>query len=171
MTAKSPLENSPFENLEDTLKLNNKENEESFIENLPEDQNEKDMFNRRPANQKAESLPEFARTTIFSDLKRLENALLTDNHEVIQELLPKLDKSINRLIEVRTTIGSSINKIDNAIMNVEKEEIINEGYKSRIEDADVAELFTDLTRQKNVLNATYKASAQMMNNNLMNFIN
>ena len=72
---------------------------------------------------------------------------------------------------MRTTIGSSINKIDNAIMNVEKEEIINEGYKSRIEDADVAELFTDLTRQKNVLNATYKASAQMMNNNLMNFIN
>lgn len=164
MNSKSPLDNSPFQDLEHQFELDPKKTP-NFQENEP-------VFNRTPA-----SVPminrgiEKARTTIFSDLKRLENALVTDNHEVIQDLLPKFDKSIDRLIEVRTIIGSTINKIDNAVNSIEKEDIINEGYKSRIEDADVAELFTDLARQQNVLNATYKSSAQLMNNNLMKFIN
>jgi len=116
-------------------------------------------------------MPDNARTTIFSDLKRLENALITNNHEVIQALLPSIDSGIDRLIEVRTIIGSTINKVDNAVQTVEKQNLIDQDYKSSIEDADVAELFSDLTRQQNVLKATYKSSAQMMNNNLMKYIN
>ena len=167
MTTTSPLKDSPFEKLEEQFKLDNK--------NRPHFQEKEPQINRIPAAQNKQdpnSLGiEQMRTTIFGDLKRLENALVTNNHEVIQDLLPKFDKSIDRLIEVRTVIGSTINKIDNAVHSIEKEELINEGYKSRIEDADVAELFTDLTRQQNVLNATYKSSAQMMNNSLMKFIN
>ena len=85
----------------------------------------------------------------------MENALITNNHEIIQDLLPQFDKTIDRLIEIRTVIGSTINKIDNATEAIEKQDLINEEYKSKLEDADVAELFTDLTRQQNVLNATY----------------
>lgn len=167
MNTKSPLADSPFSQMEQQFELNPKEK--------PHFQEREPQVNRDPAGKiepiKASTLPDEARTTLFRDIKSLENALITDNHEVIQDLLKNFDNTIDRLIEVRTTIGSTINKIDNAINTIEKEDLINEAYKSKIEDADIAELFTDLTRQQNVLNATYKSSAQMMNNNLMKYIN
>ncbi len=159
---RSPLDNSPFENLSNQFELQRPE--PHFKENEPP------QINRELASSEEPSLPDFARGSIFSDLKRFENALVTNNHEIIQDLLPSFDESIERLVEIRTVIGSTINKIDTATNAVEHNMLTNAEYKSKIEDADVAELFTDLTRQQNVLNATYKASAQMMNNNLMNYI-
>ena len=178
ISSKNPLQETPFSQLDKQFNLQT-EKKPHFQEFQPEEIQAKNdeefqvQFNRNPASQ---SIPkayvqEEARTTIFSDLKRLENALLTNNHEIIQDLLPNIDAGIDRLIEVRTVIGSTINKIDNATQKIEKEDLISEAYKSRIEDADVAALFTDLTRQQNVLNATYKSSAQMMNNSLMKYIN
>lgn len=162
-----PLQDSPFEQIENQFELQTKE-EPHFKETEPQ-------INRDPAGNPSalqiQNQPKPIEASIFSELKSLENALVTDNHEVIQDLLPAFDKTIDRLIEVRTTIGSTINKIENSVNSIEKENLINEEYKSRLEDADVAELFTDLTRQQNVLNATYKASAQLMNNNLMKYIN
>lgn len=131
------------------------------------------IINRDPAGVPNESETqnfEEVQGSIFKDLETLENGLLTDNHFIIQSLLPKLDQTLDRLIEVRTSIGSTLNKVDITIDNIEKEKVENETYRSRIEDADVAELFTDLTRQENVMNASYKASAQLLNNNLMKYI-
>lgn len=108
--------------------------------------------------------------SIFKDLETLENGLLTDNHFMIQSLLPKLDNTLDNLIQTRTSIGSVINKVEITEDNIEKNKVENETYRSKIEDADVAELFTDLTRQENVMNASYKASAQLLNNNLMKYI-
>lgn len=109
-------------------------------------------------------------SSLFSDLGSLEAALLSGNHEIIQSLLPRLDDHLNRLIQTRTEVGSIVNSIENAEMSIEKNKLITEEYRSKIEDADIAELFTDLTRQKNVLDATYKSSAQLMNQSLLNFI-
>jgi flagellar hook-associated protein 3 FlgL len=126
------------------------------------------QINRTPANDNPDQT--LVRRSIFQDLKTLNNALLTNNHEIIQDLLPQLDGGIDRLIEIRTKIGSTINSIDNAENNIEKTKLMHAEYRTRIEDADVAELFTDLSRQQNVLNATYKSSAQLMNNSLLDFI-
>lgn len=178
----SPLAGTPLENFDKKMKIEKGE--------FKEDQSiEQDGFqlNRTPANRSNEPFSEpsnseqqktdntaklsEARGSVFTDLKRLENALVTDNHEVIQDLLPKLDKTVDRLIETRAKIGSILNTVDQSVDSVQKEFILNEEYKSNIEDADIGELFTDLTRQKNVLDATYKASAQLMNKNLMDYIN
>lgn len=111
-----------------------------------------------------------SRSSLFRDLERLENALVSNNPELIQDLLPDLDKHLDRIIELRTKIGSVMNTIENSESNLEKEKVENAAYKSKVEDVDVAELFTDLTRQQNVLNATYKSSAQLMNSRLLDFI-
>ena len=67
-------------------------------------------------------------------------------------------------------MGSLDNAISNSENYIEKEKLQNETYRSKIEDADVAELFSDLARQKNVLEATYKASSNLMNQSLLNFV-
>lgn len=108
--------------------------------------------------------------SIIHHMQALEDALNTNNPEIIQSLLPVIDKDMDQLVQLRTKIGSTINSIDHAAENIEKTDLLNAEYKSKIEDADVAELFTDLTRQQNTLNATYRASAQLMNKSLMDFM-
>lgn len=134
------------------------------------------IFNRLPASSDNKNLDKNieikaeSRTSLFSNLERLNNALLTNNHNIIQDLLPELDNDLNRLIQVRTKVGSVVNTVDNAESSIERANLSNAEYSSKIEDADVAELFTDLSRQENILNASYKASSQVMNSSLLNFI-
>jgi flagellar hook-associated protein 3 FlgL len=108
--------------------------------------------------------------SIFDELRSLENALITDNPQIVQRLLEGLDDSIDRVIGFRTKIGALMNTISSAEANIEKNKIANETQKSKIEDADVAELFGELNKEQNVLKATYKASSNLMNASLMDFL-
>lgn len=121
---------------------------------------------RKPASTDAEDVP----VSIFDELRALENAMLTDNPQVIQGLLERLDDSTDRVVRFRTEIGALTNTISNAETNIEKTKLLNEAHKSKIEDADVSELFTDLQKEQNVLKATYNASSKLMNQNLMDFL-
>jgi flagellar hook-associated protein 3 FlgL len=167
----NPLQNTPFQNQE-----MQKENVEGTDIEVPfaEDMQKDDVVQNRTLasenNQPQVPQKTVTRTSIFSDLERLENALMSNNFEIIQGILPDLDRHVDRLIEVRTKIGAVVNSIDRAEEDIEKTKLLNAEYKSKVEDADVAELFTDLSRQQNVLNATYKSSAQLMNRSLLDFI-
>jgi flagellar hook-associated protein 3 FlgL len=121
---------------------------------------------RKPASIEPEAVP----VSIFDELRSLENALLTDNPQVIQSLLERLDSSIDRVVQYRTKIGALTNTIVNAETNIEKIKLLNEAHKSKIEDADVTELFADLQKEQNVLKATYRASSNLMNTSLMDFL-
>lgn len=124
-------------------------------------------LHRQPASdQSSESVPE----SIFDELRGLENALLTDNAPMVQGLLERLDTSIERVVTFRTEIGALTNTISNAEANIEKTKLHNESYKSKIEDADVTELMSDLQKEQAVLKATYKASSNLMNVSLMDFL-
>jgi flagellar hook-associated protein 3 FlgL len=126
------------------------------------------QLNRGPA---ANQAPESAvRSSIFDELRALENALLTDNPVIVQALLERLDDSIDRTIAFRTELGALANTISNAENNIEKTKLLSETHKSRIEDADVTELFSNLQKEQNVLKATYRASSNLMNSSLMDFI-
>lgn len=113
---------------------------------------------------------EMSHVSIFDEMRSLENALLTNNPEIIQSLLENLDESIERVVAYRTEIGALTNTIANSENNIEKTRLINETQKSKIEDADVAELMSNLQKEQNVLKATYKASSNLMNTSLMDFL-
>lgn len=117
-----------------------------------------------------ETTPEEVTSSIFDEMRALENALLTDNPQIIQGLLERLDTSIERVVSFRTEIGALTNTISNAETNIEKTKLLNESHKSKIEDADVTELFTDLQKEQNILKATYRASSNLMNTSLMDFL-
>lgn len=118
------------------------------------------------ANESAESVA----VSVFDELRSLENALLTDNPQIIQGLLERLDTSTERMVSLRTEIGALTNTISNSETNIEKTKLLNEAHKSKIEDADVAELMGDLQKEQAVLKATYSASSKLMNVSLMDFL-
>ncbi|MFP5492091.1 MAG: flagellar hook-associated protein FlgL [Bacteriovoracia bacterium] len=132
-------------------------------------QEEIQLPNRSPASA-AEPGVESVRSNIFDELSSLENALLTNNPDIVQNLLEQLDRSIDRVIAHRTQIGALSNNISNAENNIEKMKLLNEEYKTKVEDADVTELFSNLQKEQNILKATYQASGTLMNQQLMDFL-
>ncbi len=121
---------------------------------------------RGPASAREEAVT----ASMFDELRALENAMLTDNPQIIQSLLERLDESLERTVTFRTEIGALTNTIQNAETNIEKTKLLNENYKSKIEDADVTELMGNLQKEQAVLKATYQASSNLMNTNLMDFL-
>lgn len=163
--ANPPLKDTPFESLDQRKGID--DIEEAFP---PLKDGDELPINRNLASVEEAPQSEPQRTSIFKELQTLVNALNTNNFEIVQTILPKLDDTLDRLVLLRAKIGSLDNSISNAENNLEKSKLQNEEYRTKIEDADVAELFTDLARQKNVLEATYKSSANLMNQSLLNFV-
>lgn len=170
----------------DTNKINIEINKDVFI---PVNINGKDLFfskgktplERTDLNLKKEEVdltpapmrapasanePQEVEVSVFDELRALENAMLTDNPNIIQGLLEKFDTSIERVVKLRTEIGALTNTVSNSENNIEKTKLLNEAHKSKIEDADVTELFGNLQKEQAVLKATYQASANLMNTNL-----
>lgn len=127
-------------------------------------------LNRTPASIAPTGENTSVRSSIFDELSSLENALLTNNPDIVQNLLEQLDRSIDRVIAHRTQVGALANNINNAENNIEKQKLLNEEFKTKVEDADVTELFSNLQKEQNILKATYQASGTLMNQQLMDFL-
>jgi len=123
------------------------------------------------AQDEIEKPAEAKSTELFSDLKSFYNALLTDNPSIIHNLLDKFDDHIDSSVKLRTKIGSLVNSISSFEMHNERDNIMQEEYMSKIEDADVMELYSELQKQQGVLDASYRTSASMLNKSLLQFIN
>lgn len=154
-----PLENSPLDLQKDV--------KEKKIE-------EEIKNNRDLASENQDNIEKMAKdtgsNTLFKTLEKLETALMTSNPDAIQTLLPELDDAMSRVITLRTRIGSVASSISNTEATIEKNKVYNEKHKSMIEDADVAELYTDMQKQHNILSATYKSGSNLLNRSLLDFL-
>lgn len=110
------------------------------------------------------------RENIFSLLETLSTALQNNDPDVIQNTLERFDAATSRLITLRTRVGSISNSVMNSQNTIESDNINNATRRSKLVDADVAELFSDISRQQEVLQTTYKSSQGLMNKNLLDFI-
>ena len=110
------------------------------------------------------------RNNIFTILDTLSTALETNSPDVVQSLLPKIESATDRVVTLRTRIGSIQNSLDNAEKNVEQQSLNNKERKRQLQDADIAELFSNISRQKNILKSTYKTSQSMLNQTLLDFL-
>jgi len=110
------------------------------------------------------------RSNIFSLLEGLTNSLENNDPAFTQSLLEKFDDSITRLVTMRTKIGSLMNSVDSSKLSNEDQNIDAQTRKSSLVDADVTELFSDITRQQNILKSTYQASQGLMKKSLIDFL-
>jgi flagellar hook-associated protein 3 FlgL len=111
-----------------------------------------------------------ARDNIFSMLSNFAGALENNDPDVIQNLLEKFDDGISRLITLRTRVGSIMGSVETSIGTNESENIAQAERKSKLVDADIAELFSDITKQQALLKTTYKSSQGLLNSKLLDFL-
>ncbi len=110
------------------------------------------------------------RSNIFSLLEGLTNSLENNDPSFTQSLLEKFDESITRLVTMRTKVGSIMNSVDSSKLSNEDQTIDAQTRRSSLVDADVTELFSDITRQQNILKSTYQASQGLMSKSLIDFL-
>ncbi len=146
--------------------------EDHPLEQFPELDNAPKVKNKsRELASTSDKGEDFAqRDNIFSLLNNLAGALENNDPDVIQNLLEQFDSSISRLITLRTRVGSIISSIESSQGTNEAENIALAERHSKLIDADVAELFSDITKQQAVLKTTYKSSQGLLNTKLLDFL-
>lgn len=108
--------------------------------------------------------------SIVGQLDLFISALENDDSSTIQNLLERFDDGLNRLITLRTKVGSILTTVQNAKKNIEEELIDSAEFKSKFLDADIAKLFSDITKQQQILKNSYKAGKSILNETLLDFI-
>ena len=103
-------------------------------------------------------------------LGTFEDALKLNDKEIVQSLLVKIDQGIEQTVRARTQAGAFYNTIQNLRDRLDKEFIDNKDHESRLVDADVAQLFSDISQQQQILNTAYKSSQVMLNQSLLDFL-
>lgn len=110
------------------------------------------------------------RTNVFSLLDGLVASLENNDVSYTQSLLEDFDDATNRLVTMRTKVGSIMNSVESSKVSNEDDKINAAERKSSLVDADITELFSDITRQQDILKTTYKASQGLMNQRLLDFL-
>lgn len=111
-----------------------------------------------------------SRNNLFSNLETLYIALNNNDPDLIQDSLEKFDATIDRLITLRTQVGSISSSIESTRNSIDAENVDTEERISYLLDADVAELFSDITKQQAILETTYKSSQGLLNSRLIDFL-
>ncbi|MDP8244266.1 MAG: flagellar hook-associated protein FlgL [Candidatus Hinthialibacter antarcticus] len=107
---------------------------------------------------------------VFLTLEKLELALRADNTEGITQALEDIDIDLEAILSQRTTLGARINRLENANARLQITEDFMREELSQIEDADLAELITDLTLSQNAFDASLQAAGRIVQQSLINFI-
>lgn len=140
------------------------------------DKSSKNNISRELATQEVDEdgeviiTPFKTRDNIFAQLQALTSALENNDAQMIQGLLEKFDNSISRLVTLRTRIGSITNSVESSKSGLETENVDHISRRSSLLDADVADLFSDITKQQAILKTTYQSTQGVMNQTLMDFL-
>lgn len=107
---------------------------------------------------------------IFANLDSFATALENNDGNTIKNLLEKFDDNLDRVVTMRTKIGALHQNVAGATESIGLEKINNAETKSKIMDEDIAELFSEITKQNAVLKTAYQSGKIALSQNLLDFL-
>ena len=114
--------------------------------------------------------PDGGRVDVFAVLADLRNALVADDQTAITATLDEIDGAIDQLSAERTRVGASATRIENANERLQSREVNLAERLSNLQDADLAEVISDLVQQESALQAGLSATARLLQTNLVDFL-
>lgn len=93
-----------------------------------------------------------------------------DGETIGNNNLTNMDNAINNFTQRRSEVGGKLKRIENLKNRLEANEIHLNQLKSRNEDADLAEVITNLKMEENVYRASLASGARIMQQSLVDFI-
>ena len=127
-----------------------------------------DVKNRAPASTDEAATPE--NVNVFDELQNLRIGLLTGDMEGIRGTLDRFDQIHSKLISVRAKVGSRIQGLNNSSQSIERHNITNAQLSSTLEDADMAQVVSDLAKEETVFRSSLATSQKLLQPSLMDFL-
>jgi flagellar hook-associated protein 3 FlgL len=107
---------------------------------------------------------------VFDELQNLRITLLTGDLEGIRSTLDRFDQVHGKLIAMRSKVGSRINGIQNASQSLERHNVTNAQLTSSLEDADMAQVVSDLAKEETVFRSALQSTQKLIQPTLMDFL-
>lgn len=107
---------------------------------------------------------------ILGTLNDLKTALEANDKGGINNAVDNLENAMDHLSEVRAEIGARINRLETAKEYLSKLKLDLIEYKSKVEDADIADVITQLAIQQNVLEMSRASAARVLQQSLLDFL-
>ena len=107
---------------------------------------------------------------IFRTIDTLYLALMTNDSEQIQGLLEPLDEIQKRVIGLRAMVSSRVGGINSAGEGMAIRNVYNAEIQSRVEDADLIKVVSDIAKEETTLKASLAASQKLIQPSLLDFL-
>lgn len=107
---------------------------------------------------------------IFSLIRSLDVALKTNDKFAIQDILEPLDQALNQVNLVRAEIGGRVNQLNATLDGIQKSVVDNKSLTSQIEDADLFQTMSELSKADTTLKGTLETASRIQNTSLLNFL-
>lgn len=126
--------------------------------------------NGKIAGGRAAPGPQPENVNVFEELQNLRIGLLTSDTETIRNTLERFDQMHTRLNSMRAKIGSRINGLQTMTQSLERQNITHAQLGSHIEDADMAQVVSDLAKEETVFRSALQSSNKLLQPTLMDFL-
>ncbi|MDH3502929.1 MAG: flagellar hook-associated protein FlgL [Nitrospirota bacterium] len=107
---------------------------------------------------------------LFQNLQDFHQALVTDDVSGIQAAIGQLDQSLSQVTNARATIGARVNRLDAIKDGLDLLSVNTQTLRSNFEDADFAQVASELATLQNTLEASMTTLARQFQTSLLNFL-
>jgi flagellar hook-associated protein 3 FlgL len=107
---------------------------------------------------------------IFDELQNLRIGLLTGDTDGIRNTLERFDQMHGTLVQTRSKIGSRLQGLQQTEQAIDRHNLTNAQLTSNLEDADMAQVVSDLAKEEQVFKSTLSSSQKLIQPTLLDFL-
>jgi flagellar hook-associated protein 3 FlgL len=106
----------------------------------------------------------------FDEIQNLRIGLLTGDLDGIRNTLERLDTIHAKVTATRAKIGSRMQGLQSTGQAIERHNLVNAQLSSNLEDADMAQVVSDLAKEETVFRSALASSNKLIHPTLLDFL-
>ena len=107
---------------------------------------------------------------IFDEIQNLRIGLLTGDLDGIRNTLERMDNIQGKIVATRAKVGSRLQGLQNTSSAIERHNLVNAQLSSNIEDADMAQVVSELAKEETVFRSALASSHKLIQPTLLDFL-
>ena len=107
---------------------------------------------------------------LFEEIQNFRIGLLTGDIDGIRNTLERFDQIQGKLVAMRARLGSRIQGLQSTAQAIERRNITNATLASSLEDADMAQVVSDLGKEETVFRSALASSKKLIQPTLLDFL-
>ncbi len=119
---------------------------------------------------RGESAEKLENVNLFDELQDFRIGLLTGNMEAIRSTLDRFDQIYSKIVATRSKVGSRTQGVQSTSQAIDRHNITNSMLGSALEDADMAQVVSDLGKEETVFRSSLASSKRLIQPTLLDFL-